>query len=188
MLGNEDKRRSYDYEFLPRTQQSHGGPIPQGSYSSSGPAGGRPASGLSRRRTQFRGPPPSFYRNGGWGDQSEKRQAAQDNASRAGEAAREAFEAGSRREGSRAGGMGPGQNPFGNLNDVKHWDRDGHFRTHSRTENRKQRRTRDGDIIPDTLPPSMLAQFFFIGSIISLGIFVPSYIFERLTRKRNKDK
>ena len=161
----------------------------QGSYSSSGPAGGRPASGLSRRRTQFRGPPPSFYRNGGWGEHSEKRQSAQDNASRAGEAAKEAFEAGrTRGEEPRAGGMGPGQHPFGHWSDVRHWDREGHLRTHQRAESRTQRRRKDGDIIPNTLPPSMLAQFFFIGGIISLGIFVPSYIFERLTSTKNRDK
>src|SRR5450432_1534364 len=66
ILGHADKRHRYDGEAI-RTGQgpSYSDTAPRGSYHSSNPAGGRPASGLSRRRTQFRGPPPSFYRSGG---------------------------------------------------------------------------------------------------------------------------
>ncbi|GAB7330298.1 hypothetical protein MBLNU13_g01942t1 [Cladosporium sp. NU13] len=78
ILGSAEKRKTYDRDFLPSTQSYSGGDGDfsghRGSYSShSTPAGGRPASGLSKRRTQFKGPPPSFYRSGGYGAQSEKR-------------------------------------------------------------------------------------------------------------------
>ncbi|TAQ91429.1 hypothetical protein B7494_g219 [Chlorociboria aeruginascens] len=78
VLGITAKRQQYDREFL-TSPSSPPSSRPQGSYSSSGPVGGRPASGLRKRRTQFHGPPPSFYRSGGWGTHSAKRRAAQEN-------------------------------------------------------------------------------------------------------------
>lgn len=60
VLSDPEKRRRYDRDHM-RTQ-SHGrtgGPGHRGSY-----AGSRPASGLSKRRGTFRGPPPSFYAHG----------------------------------------------------------------------------------------------------------------------------
>ncbi|PVI07824.1 DnaJ-domain-containing protein, partial [Periconia macrospinosa] len=48
-------------------EQSHS----QGSYSSF--AGSRPASGLNKKRSTFRGPPPSFYKSGGYGRHGTKR-------------------------------------------------------------------------------------------------------------------
>ena len=56
ILGNPKLREKYDREL-----QRHR-PVPHGSN----PVGGRPASGLSRRRTQQQGPPPSYVRSGGW--------------------------------------------------------------------------------------------------------------------------
>lgn len=68
MLANPERRRRYDRDVLRVHQQQHlhnsrtaaadGGRT--GSY-----AGSRPASGLSKRRGTFRGPPPSFYAHGG---------------------------------------------------------------------------------------------------------------------------
>jgi hypothetical protein len=117
--------------------------------------GARRASGLSRRRTQFKGPPPSFYKNGGYGSaQTAQERAAATEAFRAREeeAARNQFAWG----GSNASGDG---NPFGSqpggggnggtggyagqtgswpfqtdMNDVPHFDREGHFRTTSSLE------------------------------------------------------
>lgn len=60
VLSDPEKRRKYDRDHV-RTH-SHGrtgGPGHRGSY-----AGSRPASGLSKRRGTFRGPPPSFYKHG----------------------------------------------------------------------------------------------------------------------------
>ncbi|EPE08309.1 hypothetical protein F503_01092 [Ophiostoma piceae UAMH 11346] len=74
VLSQADKRAVYDRDVMRHHSRSgHYHPHhshthrPNASYHSTGPAGGRPASGLSRRRTQFRGPPPSFFRNTGSG-------------------------------------------------------------------------------------------------------------------------
>ncbi|KXT12348.1 hypothetical protein AC579_574 [Pseudocercospora musae] len=138
-LGSADKKQRYDRDLFHQQQAPSGGVgnrSPQGSHSSSqsGP-GGRPASGLSRRRTQFRGPPPSFYRNGGWGEQGEKRRENSYSAEARGESAA-----------GGPGGMGPGGFATGFDNDVPHFDRAGHYRTHenlgSMNERRQAKRTR----------------------------------------------
>lgn len=57
VLGNEDKRKIYDRDVMPRfTRRSQRSSGQSGSF-----AGSRPATGLSKRRGTFRGPPPSFY-------------------------------------------------------------------------------------------------------------------------------
>ena len=181
ILGVPAKRQQYDRDVLQthhsQSQSSH---RPKGSYYSSGPAGGRPASGLSKRRSQFRGPPPSFYRSGGWGEHSAKRQAAQD---ATGET-KTGF--GEKMEGGGAPGMGPGQQPWGHdsVDDVPHFDREGHFRTHENYDKRRRQRTKEG-YVPIVETQGTFANFVFVGSIISLGIIIPSLIFERLTKKPN---
>lgn len=75
VLGDSTKRARYDLDHgIGKTQNTHSsgvsGQHPMGSHSSAGSttfAGSRPASGLSKRRTAFRGPPPSFYAHGGYG-------------------------------------------------------------------------------------------------------------------------
>lgn len=74
VLGNASKRQTYDRDNgFHHTQHaqthpptgshsSHSANAPGGSY-----AGSRPASGLSKRRGTFTGPPPSFYAHGGYG-------------------------------------------------------------------------------------------------------------------------
>jgi hypothetical protein len=116
-------------------QPSSNGSMPQGSYSSAstGP-GGRPASGLSRRRTQFRGPPPSFYRSGGWGDHSEKRSEHANKSSHTNETS------GDSASGPAGPGMGPGGFAMGYDGDVPHFDNRSHTHTHSEIENRHRTR------------------------------------------------
>lgn len=61
VLGNEEKRKKYDRDVMPRHR-----PTPSRSHhrNRSGTyAGSRPATGLSQRRGTFRGPPPSYYQN-----------------------------------------------------------------------------------------------------------------------------
>ncbi|EKD13814.1 uncharacterized protein L3040_005568 [Drepanopeziza brunnea f. sp. 'multigermtubi'] len=178
-LSTPAKRQEYDrtldlHSSSPSSHSngSHSHHRPHGSYHSSGPAGGRPASGLSRRRTQFRGPPPSFYRSGGWGEHSAKRKAAHD-------AYAETATAGEP-------GMGPGQKAWGHdeMNDVPHFDRESHYRTHERHSQRWQRRKgmEDRQVPAGEVPPSTLANFLFVGGIIVVGTLVPTFIFERMTR------
>jgi hypothetical protein len=183
VLGHADKRQRYDRDVMRTSHESHSGrATPRGSYASSGPAGGRPASGLSRRRTHFRGPPPSFYRSGVWGAQGAKRQAAQEEASSAAYAGAQGHQ-----QGAMGGGMGPGQQPFGHDNDVPHFDREGHFRTHTNHERRRQRK-RSEKYVPAGTESSTLANFIFVGSIISLGILIPSLVFEKMTGKNKQEK
>ncbi|CAL3967443.1 unnamed protein product [Diplocarpon coronariae] len=172
-LGTPAKRQEYDRSLEIHSQKSHPNSHPQhhphGSYHSSGPAGGRPASGLSKRRTQFRGPPPSFYRSGGWGEQYAKREAAYESyAEKAGEPR-----------------MEPGQKPWGQNepNDVPHFDREAHHRTQEKHSRRWHRRKgmEDRQVPAGEMPRSMLANFLFVGGILSIGIFVPSLIFEKIT-------
>jgi curved DNA-binding protein CbpA len=60
VLSDPEKRRRYDRDHMrPHSHGRTGGPGHRGSY-----AGSRPASGLSKRRGAFRGPPPSFYAHG----------------------------------------------------------------------------------------------------------------------------
>lgn len=58
ILGNEEKRRKYDREVMPRftKTRSRSSEKQSGTY-----AGSRAPTGLSKRRGTFRGPPPSFY-------------------------------------------------------------------------------------------------------------------------------
>ena len=132
-LGSPQKRERYD-RGVRRTQA----PSPQarqGSYSSSSsPFGARPPSGLSRRRTQFRGPPPSFYNNGGWGAHGEKRQAQAEGAAQSHAKAAEA---------GTTGGMGYGQGQAGFSNDVPHFDQERHYRTQEQQDQRRRRRLRE---------------------------------------------
>ena len=150
-----------------------------------GPAGGRPASSLSRRRTQFKGPPPSFYRSGGWGTQSRKRQAHADTVAAAAAAAAAAA---SQSGGGGGGGRG-GYAPYdANTNDVPHFDREGHFRTQKLYEQRwrsrrqhqhHQQRSPTGDIGGGNKGGDVggvWLNFVFVTGIITLAVGLPSLI------------
>jgi len=186
ILGTPEKRQQYDREFLRHNHsghgQGHGSAHPRGSFHSSGPAGGRPPSGLSRRRTQFRGPPPSFYRSGGWGEHSEKRRAAQDNGAPGAERPREG------EQGTMGGGMGPGQSPFGFGDDVPHFDREGHMRTHENIQGQRNRRRMSENFIPEGGPPSLFANFLLISGILFLGVLVPTWMLERFNRSPKNER
>ncbi|KAJ4414776.1 hypothetical protein N0V85_002996 [Neurospora sp. IMI 360204] len=76
ILSHADKRARYDHDVL----RLHLRARAHGSHHSSsvGPAGGRPASGLSKRRSTAQGaPPPSFFKQGGYGEQKAKRERAE---------------------------------------------------------------------------------------------------------------
>ncbi|TVY87839.1 DnaJ-like protein subfamily A member, mitochondrial [Lachnellula willkommii] len=129
-LSSPTKRSHYDSQILPYSRPSSTShrhqASPHGSYSSSNPAGGRPASGLSRRRAQFRGPPPSFYRSGGWGEHSAKRRSAQAQ-SGAENSSSSDYNGDANANANVRPGMGHGQGMFGE--EVRHFDREEHLRT-----------------------------------------------------------
>ncbi|KAF2770061.1 DnaJ-domain-containing protein, partial [Teratosphaeria nubilosa] len=168
-LGSPEKKARYDRDLLRSHAPSGAGSRPSGSYSSaSQPAGSRPPSGLSRRRTQFRGPPPSFYRSGGWGEHSEKRSEHASKASHSHEAQGQAQ--------SGPAGTGPGGFTQGFDNDVRHFDQKGHYRTHSEIERtrhkarRKQYTISEDDIAAAAAGgTSTLANFVMISGVLGLA-------------------
>lgn len=188
VLSNTNQRAKYDRDILRLHQQHHDAPPPpRGSYSSTGPAGGRPASGLSHRRGTFRGPPPSFYRSGGWGAHGAKRSAAHEESTSAGSSSSSSSSNSSSNSSSRessgytaysAGGMGPGQEPFGKGSasgaDIPHFDRTAqaaHTRTHARYEERRARRTAP---FPGTGSDfGEFAGFFSVLAVLGVAVGLP---------------
>ncbi|KAI1359318.1 hypothetical protein F5Y08DRAFT_319869 [Xylaria arbuscula] len=200
ILSSPTKRAKYDREHMahhsPSSSSSHLHPTRQGSYSSTGPAGGRPASGLSKRRGTFTGPPPSFFRSGGWGSQGEKRRAAHEEStggagSSSGSSSTSSFGSGSGSgstgtgSGSTMGGMGPGQDPFGHRDDVPHFDKEGHQRTGRHNDRRREARRassaggshREGAVIEPER--GVAGMFFVIGGVVLISFLGP-YLISRI--------
>ncbi|CAJ2502232.1 Uu.00g096260.m01.CDS01 [Anthostomella pinea] len=194
------KRAAYDRDTLRLHTSSHGSTHgrtrPGGSYSSTNPAGGRPASGLSRRRGTFTGPPPSFFRSGGWGGQAGKRRAAHEESTGGGTGTGSSSDPGSGSSHTGAGstgGMGPGQDPFGHQGDVPHFDREGHERTGRRHERRREARRSqvDGQEISFEPERGVAGMFFMIGGVIMvsfLGPFAISRLWGGGGSRKEKDK
>ncbi|KAL9001191.1 MAG: hypothetical protein Q9169_000375 [Polycauliona sp. 2 TL-2023] len=182
VLGNPSKRAKYDQD-IGRSSPSHSHGAHRGSHSSSAPYGARPASGLSRRRTQFRGPPPSFYRSGGWGSHGAKRQRqSEDTASAHANAASASSSSGT----SGRGGFGPAGSPDGLDYDVLHFDRDTHFRTQEQQDQRRQRRA-EGTGLDYSGGENMLWKFIFVSGILAAACLVPAIFHQRRSQRQGND-
>nr|POF16432.1 dnaj-like protein [Quercus suber] len=194
-LGSPSKKQKYDHDFLRSQPGSRSSSArPNGSYSSSAatPAGGRPPSGLSKRRTTFRGPPPSFYRSGGWGEHEDKRAEAASSASHS-------YEAQGRSQSGPGGpaGTGPGGFTSGFDNDVPHFDQRGHFQTHSQIERsrRQSKRRTEREMAADQGGGnSTLFNFLIISGAFAIIFGVSGYVTELLeksggrgAKRRNPD-
>ena len=172
ILGSPQKRERYDRD-IQRLQNASQSSVPRGSHSSSSaPFGSRPPSGLSRRRTQFKGPPPSFYRSGGWGTQRSKRQTQAEGSGSTGTG-----------EG-RAGGYGPGQGHAGN--GVPHFDQKGHHRTQEQQDQRRRRRMED-ESVGYVDGGSVLFQFFLVSAVITLALSIPTVMNTSREGRKKKD-
>jgi len=174
VLGSPQKRERYDRD----TQRSQANAPPphtrRGSHSSaSTPFGSRPGSGLSKRRTQFKGPPPSFYRSGGWGTQSSKRQSQAD---ASGPASTEA---------PRGGGFGPGQGQAG-FDHIPHFDHEGHHRMQEQQDQRRRRRIEE-ESVAYTEGGSTVIRFFVITAVVTFAFSIPTMFDSRVERRRKKD-
>ncbi|KZF25689.1 DnaJ-domain-containing protein [Xylona heveae TC161] len=171
ILGSPHKRKTYDQHLqqtsstLRDRRAAYGG--------TTGPAGARPATGLSRRRTPFRGPPPSFYRSGGWDAHQESRGAQAD------------FSASGNSSRRSDGGFGPGGPTSGLDDDVPHFDRERHLRSQEQQEVRRRRREASKSHIREP-GGSVLINFILVGGVLSLAIFLPG-LFERKFQKKKKD-
>ncbi|MCJ1321914.1 hypothetical protein MMC15_007259 [Xylographa vitiligo] len=197
VLGSPSARSQYDREHLPSSSAASHHPNRQGSHSSaSAPFGARPASGLSKRRTRFHGPPPSFYRSGGWGAQGAKRAAGQESsasgsgtqtgegnsgyafrggsAAGAGETSGAAGRDGAGASTAAGGGFSPGQGPHGwaAWSDVPHFDREGHLWTQERQEMRRKRRMEGEGAQSDARGPGILFNFLLISGVVGFASLV----------------
>ena len=174
ILGSPQKRERYDKD-VGHAQAGRSQQTPRGSHSSATtPFGSRPASGLSRRRTQFKGPPPSFYRSGGWGSHGAKRQAQAEGSAKA-------SPAGSAGSTGSGGGFGPGQGQAGFSNDVPHFDHESHYRTQQSQEERWIRRRRDERAEYKNEGADVFLRFFVVGAVVSAACSVPLWLTERKT-------
>ncbi|KAJ5569940.1 uncharacterized protein N7459_009370 [Penicillium hispanicum] len=151
VLGNAGKRATYDRDhgIHHAAHRSH----PAGSHSSHAHhkggggsyAGSRPASGLSKRRGTFRGPPPSFYAQGGYGATGRTAEggfASAGSFAGAG-AAGGGFGAGQTQ--TRRGQRGDPEDPTGFIdrNPLGYFNARGHFRTQKAEDlRRSERRSR----------------------------------------------
>lgn len=199
VLGSPEKRAAYDRDVLGlvpgQHEHRHRPTAPAGSYHSTSvsgrrAAGGRPASGLSARRTAFRGPPPSFYRSGAW----------RGSASPGGSAAAPG-QHGAGHSGTMPG-MGPGQDPFGHGPKVPHFDHVGHERTQRRVYDerhhvhRRHRHATDGrggrqdgtvswdsrgyaydDVGRSAGGGDFAGRFLVVSGIVLLGMLLPAFLF-----------
>lgn len=214
VLGNTEKRARYDRDVLRlhEAKHHHHHHHRAGSYSSttatSGPAGGRPASGLSRRRGTFRGPPPSFYRSGGWGEHGARRAAAHEESTGGGGNASANSSSAHGHKGQQqqesysgwytahgAGGMGPGQEPFGKGSsgaDIPHFDRAAkaaHTRTQEWVASRRFRRGAEGGT-PFPRASSDFGEiggFFAVLAVLGVAVGLP-YVVLRGWSTGNKEK
>ena len=182
VLGHPEKRTKYDRDTSGATGGTQN-PARRGSHGSSA-FGSRPASGLSKRRTQFRGPPPSFYRSGGWGAQGTKRRSQAD-----GSAAAAGSSGAAQGSETRSGGFGPGQARAGWDNDVPHFDREGHRRTQDQQERRRILRRRTGEDDMGYGGASMLIQFLLVGGVVCAAFSLPALFERRIERghRENRD-
>ncbi|KAL9126290.1 MAG: hypothetical protein Q9217_004639 [Psora testacea] len=181
ILGSPQKRERYDRD-IGRARVRYSQHMPQGSHSSaSTPFGSRPASGLSQRRTQFRGPPPSFYRSGGWGSHGAKRQDQSGGSTNA-------FPRASAGSAGPGGGFSPGQGQAGLYNDVPHFDQESHYRTQQSQEQRWMKRRRDEGANYSNEGADLFLRFLIIGAVVGAAFSVPLWVMGRNTGSTSKDK
>ncbi|KAF1839195.1 DnaJ-domain-containing protein [Decorospora gaudefroyi] len=175
VLSVPEKRAQYDAELEHSHQHSrrgrHGSDHhhPHGSYSSAA-YGARPASGLNKKRSTFRGPPPSFYKSGGYGRHHAKRtEHAHSHAHEGGEAGKEA----GHESYGEWGGFGPGQQKQGNQ--VPHFDDRRHKETHDSINEhiwaRRRKLRPTVKVEEEWQKGNMLVNFAMVSSVIAtIGI------------------
>ncbi|KAH7094826.1 hypothetical protein FB567DRAFT_586178 [Paraphoma chrysanthemicola] len=170
VLSVPEKRAQYDAQVHQSERRgaawgrSNG--YPQGSHSSAS-FGSRPASGLNKKRSTFRGPPPSFYKAGGYGQHGAKRaEYANHNTHAEGkeqEAPHESY-------GDFGGGFGPGQQKQGHQ--VPHFDNRRHKETHDSINEhiwaRRRRTARSVHTEEEYRRGDMLVNFLMVSGVISL--------------------
>jgi curved DNA-binding protein CbpA len=171
VLSVPEKRAQYDAQLESTQRQSRwgrsGSDAPQGSYSSAA-FGSRPASGLNKKRSTFRGPPPSFYKSGGYGKHGAKR--AEYAYSDPHSQGANAKDAGQESYGDY-GGFGPGQQNQGNR--VPHFNDRQHRETHENVIEHiwaRRRKLRRGVKVEEEWEKgNMLVNFVVVSGVIAIA-------------------
>ena len=161
VLSVPEKRAQYDEQLHATTKRSRW--HPQGSYSSASYAGSRPATGLNKKRSTFRGPPPSFYNSGGYGKQGAKR----------GEYAsyQHQHEPGTKNEGTEGTESGFGHGQTGQGSEVPHFDDRRHKQTHDHVNEHiyaRRRSKRRVEIPEDIERGGTLVNFLLVSGAVGL--------------------
>lgn len=143
VIGNTVKRDIYDQGIA-----RHHGVKRQ---KACGPAGGRPAYGLSRRRTQFYGPPPSFFRNAGLGTRESAARIAQSGSITAG-----------------VGGFGISGSQSGRNDDVPHFD----FEKHRAQQEQRRRPISQAEF--DFATSGVIVPLIGVASLLLVAIAISS--------------
>ncbi|KAK7190746.1 hypothetical protein DPSP01_006647 [Paraphaeosphaeria sporulosa] len=175
VLSIPEKRAQYDAQLShAHSRSSRWGShaaTPRGSYSSASYAGSRPASGLNKKRSTFRGPPPSFYKAGGYGRHGAKRAEHAQHHHAGHQTEQNANTSGGADSYGRFGeGMGPGQAAYGN--EVPHFDDRKHKQTHDTVYEHiyaRKRRERDAEIPQEFDRGGMLANFVIVSGIVAIA-------------------
>jgi curved DNA-binding protein CbpA len=186
-LSVPEKRTQYDAQ-ISYSERRGGNGYPQGSYSSAA-YGSRPASGLNKKRSTFRGPPPSFYKSGGYGEHGAKRaEYAYHNPNAEGQE-----EAPDESYGDFGGGFGPGQQKQGH--EVPHFDDRRHKETHDSVNEHiwARRRRRNGRTVrveEEYAKGDMLLNFIMVSGVVGLIGMTAKFFGDRneaAQKKRNED-
>ncbi|KAH8730196.1 hypothetical protein GQ44DRAFT_700990 [Phaeosphaeriaceae sp. PMI808] len=181
VLSVPEKRAKYDAQLNPSQRPGSAG-YPQGSYSSAA-FGSRPANGLNKKRSTFRGPPPSFYKSGGYGRHGAKRaEYAHHNPHPNGqEAPNESY-------GDFGGGFGPGQQKRGRQ--VPHFDDRKHKETHDNVYEhiwaRRHKTERTVKVEKEYERGGMLPNFVMVSSVIALIGLTVKFFEDRNEANHNK--
>jgi curved DNA-binding protein CbpA len=191
VLSVPEKRAQYDAQIEIQGGRGRGrnqwGEAPaHGSYSSSSFAGSRPASGLNKKRSTFRGPPPSFYKAGGYGAYGAKRAEyaySQPQGEERGEK-----EAGPESYGEYGGGFGPGEAGLGH--EVPHFDDLKHKRTHDHINEHiyaRRRKTMVREVSDEVDRGGMLINFLLVTGAIGVIAFTTKVFADKTAEKEKKD-
>ncbi|KAF1970477.1 DnaJ-domain-containing protein [Bimuria novae-zelandiae CBS 107.79] len=177
-LSSPEKRAKYDAQ-ISRSQghsqgHSHGHThwarsahhAPSGSH-----FGSRPASGLNKKRSTFRGPPPSFYKAGGYGAHAGKRAEYAQHQHQHQHATRTEDTAGAGADsyGGFGEGYGPGQ--AGQGYGVPHFDDRRHKQMHDTVYEHisaRRRRAREEEIPQEFDRGGMLANFLMVSGVVGI--------------------
>lgn len=189
VLSVPDKRAAYDHQLNESQgrggRRRFGGEPSHGSYSSASYAGGRSPTGLNKKRGTFRGPPPSFYKAGGYGRHGAKRT---EHAHSHPSSSTSGQEANQESYGDFGAGLGPGEAARGNH--VPHFDDVRHKKTHDTVHEhiygrRKRQRFDEAERELDRTGP--IINFLVVSGILSI-IGATAVYFGNKTHGRKEGK